>query len=123
MVNVRRPTELNKVKKCSEISGKLETVDKDLESSIDRAYNPVFQSSLQPEELKNNIPEQQPIDFQFTEFVHPLSISFKGLSLFLKSNQHTVLSNVSGSMEHSQITAVMGPSGAGISSVVLEIKY
>ena len=113
MVNIRCPTEQNKVNKCSEITGKLETVGKDLESSIDRVYNPLFQSSL-PEELKSDVPEQQPSDFQFTEIVQPLNISFKGLSLYLKSNQQTILSNVSGSMEHSRITAVMGPSGAGI---------
>jgi ABC-type multidrug transport system fused ATPase/permease subunit len=51
--------------------------------------------------------------FKFENVSEPLTISFKGLKLFLKANHQTLLTNVSGVVKHHKVTALMGPSGAG----------
>ena len=51
--------------------------------------------------------------FSFEMVSQPLTISFKGLNLLLKKNRQKLLTNVSGVVKHHEITALMGPSGAG----------
>ena len=110
---------LKKAKKKSKIFCAPEAVAEDLERSVDKNFRPMLQPRQSPlkGEVEGNTSEQ-PSDFKFRKIAQPINISFKGLSLYLKSNQQKILSNVSGSMEHSRITAVMGPSGAGISLVI-----
>ena len=106
-------------KEKSEIFIDPEAVVEYLECSVDQNFRPMLQPRQSPleVEIEGNTSEQ-PSDFKFRKIAQPINISFKGLSLYLKSNQQKILSNVSGSMEHSRITAVMGPSGAGISLVI-----
>ena len=51
--------------------------------------------------------------FSFEMVSEPLTISFKGLNLLLKKNRQKILTNISGVVKHHEITALMGPSGAG----------
>lgn len=51
--------------------------------------------------------------FQFEAVCEPMSISFKGLQLSLKSSRQKILSNISGAVRHHEMTALLGPSGAG----------
>ena len=51
--------------------------------------------------------------FSFEVVPEPLTISFKGLNLLLKKNCKKLLTNISCVVNHHEITALMGPSGAG----------
>lgn len=71
----------------------------------ERASHPIPHSN-NDENSNNN-------SFHFSTVTEPISISFRGLNLTLKSNQKKILHNVSGAVVHHRLTAVMGPSGAG----------
>ena len=58
-------------------------------------------------------------EFKFTEVSDPLSISFRGLSLVLKSSRKKIITDVSGIIEHHKLTALMGPSGAGAATPII----
>ena len=87
------------------------------------AYAPKLSTACDPSAGKNNLTlfqvEEEKKDanestgFKFENVSEPLTISFKGLNLFLKANHQKLLTNVSGVVKHSKITALMGPSGAG----------
>ena len=63
--------------------------------------------------------EEEEEEFKFTEVSDPLSISFRGLSLVLKSSRKKIITNVSGIIEHHKLTALMGPSGAGAATPII----
>ena len=71
----------------------------------------LFQAAAADE--KEEKPTENVSSFKFENVAEPLTISFKGLKLFLKANQQMLLTNVSGVVKHHKVTALMGPSGAG----------
>jgi hypothetical protein len=58
-------------------------------------------------------------EFKFTEVSDPLSISFRGLNLVLKSSRKKIITDVSVIIEHHKLTALMGPSGAGAATPII----
>ena len=102
-------------------------------SSSNNSYTPVPRSAKSDVPISNSSPslradketptlfqaeeESKTTDispsFKFENVSEPLTISFKGLKLFLKANHQTLLTNVSGVVNHHKVTALMGPSGAG----------
>ena len=95
-------------------------LDDDLQSSSSSLVSPVpiftaetntTKPTLNPAEETEDMDSGEP--FKFENISEPLTISFKGLNLFLKTNQQKLLTNISGVVKHHEITALMGPSGAG----------
>lgn len=78
---------------------------------------PIFNAEKNTSPTLNPVEESKDVDsdtpFKFENVSEPLTISFKGLNLFLKTNQQKLLTNISGIVKHHEITALMGPSGAG----------
>ncbi len=52
--------------------------------------------------------------FHIRPVPRPLTLSFTDMSLVLKQGKKTVISNIFGRIQSFNITALMGPSGAGI---------
>ena len=96
-------------------------LDDDLQSSSSSLVSPVPIFTAETNTTKptlNPAEETEDMDsgcepFKFENISEPLTISFKGLNLFLKTNQQKLLTNISGVVKHHEITALMGPSGAG----------
>jgi ABC-type multidrug transport system ATPase subunit len=57
-------------------------------------------------------------DFRFNTVVDPIDVDFNGLNLTLKSTGKKVLRNLCGSLKAGHITAIIGPSGAGKTSLL-----
>jgi ABC-type multidrug transport system ATPase subunit len=57
-------------------------------------------------------------DFRFNPTVDPIDVDFNGLNLTLKSTDKKVLRNLCGSLKAGHITAIIGPSGAGKTSLL-----
>jgi len=116
----------------------VQEIREDLESSYDCQSSATNSYSLKPSDSSNKSrvnkfnavlfkvgeaksKENSLPSFNFESVSDPLTISFKGLNLFLKSNHQKLLTNVSGVVKHHKITALMGPSGAG--TVINDLKY
>mmetsp|Transcript_30790 Transcript_30790/g.42142 ORF Transcript_30790/g.42142 Transcript_30790/m.42142 type:complete len:927 (-) Transcript_30790:291-3071(-) len=109
----------------SKTNDEVEELVPDLESSNlsylqSSSTSPVASVGIFNAETNTNptLKEERPMDtsdipFNFENVSEPMTISFKGLNLFLKTNQQKLLTNISGVVKHHEITALMGPSGAG----------
>mmetsp|Transcript_13051 Transcript_13051/g.17791 ORF Transcript_13051/g.17791 Transcript_13051/m.17791 type:complete len:779 (+) Transcript_13051:50-2386(+) len=110
------PTSLSSTSYRMQNETSMEDIYPNDDSFISFHFEPSIHSPGESSTSNNRMPNKDETSnntFQFSEVTEPISISFRGLNLTLKSNQKTILHNVSGAVVHHRLTAVMGPSGAG----------
>ena len=61
--------------------------------------------------------------FKFQDIANPLRISFENLNLKLKVNNATVLEGLFGVIRPYNVTALMGPSGAGVDILFASLRF